>query len=147
MTTISIRKPYGNTYISIATNDIMLCRKRKGNQIEFYEIIKDFKNKKDFLIFSSFIMNFIDPHKCSMFKYQKIRIIYIEKNPWERDIDVRTQMPIGITFHILNKFSFPNASKGEKLTNFDIIKRKESFISYQRVAITYCGHLFFHKLS
>lgn len=63
--------------------------------------------------------------------------IYIGKNPWERDIDVSTQMPIGITFHILNKFSFPNASKVKELTSFDIIKRKESFISYQRVVVTY----------
>jgi len=70
MVTISIRKTFGNTYVSIATNDIMLCRKRKGNQIENYEIIKDFK-KKGFFNFSSLIMNFIDPHKCSMFKYQK----------------------------------------------------------------------------
>jgi hypothetical protein len=45
-------------------------------------------------------------------------------------------MPIGITFHILNKFSFPNASKVEELTRLDITKRKERFISYQRVAIT-----------
>jgi hypothetical protein len=62
---------------------------------------------------------------------------YIEKNPWERDIDENTQMPIGVTFHILNKFSFPIASKVEELTSFDIIKRKESFISYQRVVVTY----------
>jgi hypothetical protein len=57
MVTISIRKTYGNTYVSIATNEIMLCRKRKGNQIENYEIIKDFKKKQVFKKKSSFIMN------------------------------------------------------------------------------------------
>ncbi len=69
--TISIRKTYGNTYVSRATNDIMLCKKKIGNQIENYEIIKDFKNKKFFFFFFFFIMNFIDLHKWSMFKYQK----------------------------------------------------------------------------
>ncbi len=69
--TISIRKTYGNTYVSRATNDIMLCKKKIGNQIENYEIIKDFKNKKFFFFFFFFIMNFIVLHKWSMFKYQK----------------------------------------------------------------------------
>lgn len=76
--TIFKRKTYGNTYVSRATNDIMLCRKRKGNQIENYEIIKDFKNKK---VFFFFIMNFIDPHKWSMFKYQKKREKNYRKKP------------------------------------------------------------------
>jgi hypothetical protein len=46
----------------------------------------------------------------------------IKKNPWERNIDGSTQMPIGIIFHILNIFSFPNASKVEELTRLDITK-------------------------
>jgi len=74
MMTISIRKTYGNTYVSRATNDIMLCKKKIRNQIENYVIIKDFKNqkkKKSFSFFFFFIMNFIDLHKWSMFKYQK----------------------------------------------------------------------------